>query len=66
MGNNLVAIKCVDEGKIMVLRLAKLDEGEIEKKRKIKADVVAIYRWRKTDNFYMNIGCNKSRETFQL
>jgi len=64
MGNSLVAVKCVDEGKIMVLRLGNSEEGESDKKRKIRADVVAIYRWRKTDNFYMNIGCNKKSGLF--
>jgi len=69
MGGNLVAVKCVDEGKIMVLRLGGRDkeDEEIEKKkmvRRMKADVIAIYPWHKTDNFYMNIGCNKRSGLF--
>lgn len=55
MGNNLVAAKRINQGKIIVFRPPLEDKVD---QRFIEVEVLAELAWRKTENFYMNIGCS--------
>jgi len=58
LGNNLVATKCVSQGRILIFRPPSVDaitlseEGDAE----VNVEILAQLAWRKTTNFYMNIG----------
>jgi len=57
LGGDLVAVKCVNSGKLYVWGIGRReDDGH---KRVVEVQVLAEYTYWKTDNFYMNIGANR-------
>jgi len=58
LGNNLVATKCVSQGRILIFKPPSVDtitlneEGDAE----VNVEILAQLAWKKTTNFYMNIG----------
>jgi len=54
LGSGLVAAKCVGGGRILVFRTQDLRAAE--KSHDCHVQVLAKYRWEKTDEFYLNIG----------
>ena len=53
LGHNLVATKCVSRGRILVFRPP---APGTEPPARLEVEVLVVLPWRKTDNFYMNIG----------
>ena len=60
LGNNLVATKCVSRGRILILQPPLSDQIDLsdasQKEKCFDVQVLMELAWRKTDNFYMNIG----------
>jgi len=61
LGNNLVATKCVSRGRILIIQpplsdQIDLSDGSQQKTKYCDVQVLMELAWRKTDNFYMNIG----------
>jgi len=58
LGDGLVATKCVGMGKIFVFRADFVDVTKETSNKTMYQDVevLAVFCWHKTDNFYMNIG----------
>ena len=53
LGHGLVAAKCVDHGKILVF---KADFPNLGKDTKVEVKTLLVFAWRKTKEFFMNIG----------
>ena len=54
LGDQLVAVKCVDHAKIIVFRI---NSNKLPADKKVvKVENLLEFAWRKTSQFYMNIG----------
>jgi len=69
LGGDVVAVKCVVHGQVVVWGVGRGKESEqVEDERNIvrvvNVEVLAVYRWRQTDNFFMNLGSNTKSGLF--
>lgn len=56
LGNNLVATKCVSRGRILIIQPPTRDQIDLSQAKSFDVQVLVELAWKKTDNFYMNIG----------
>ena len=57
LGNNLVAAKRINQGRIIVFRPPVDGVDQTEAESVVEPEILFELAWRKTENFYMSLGC---------